>query len=109
MKAHEPYEVPEQGKVYPEPSMFGLLPAYGFYVRHVQGLRMDGVDVSFAGAESRPAFVLDDVKDAEFRAIHAQRSGSDTTFVLRDVEDVRVFQSHPVEDTTVKRVDRRSF
>ena len=109
VKAHEPYEVPEQGKVYPEPSMFGLLPAYGFYVRHVQGLRMDGVDVSFAGAESRPAFVLDDVKDAEFRAIHAQRSGSDTTFVLRDVEDVRVFQSHPVEDTTVKRVDRRSF
>ncbi|MDQ2668752.1 MAG: glycosyl hydrolase family 28 protein [Gemmatimonadota bacterium] len=107
--AHEPYAVPEQGKVYPEPSMFGLLPAYGFYVRHVQGLRMDGVDVSFQGAETRPAFVLDDVKDAEFRGVHSQKSADVPTFVLRDVEDVRVLQSSPVEDTHITKVDRKSF
>ena len=107
--AHEAYDVPEQGKVYPEPSMFGLLPAYGFYIRHVRGLEMDGVDVSFLGAESRPAFVLDDVKDAEFRGIHAQKSPDVPTFVLRDVEDVRVLQSRPVDDTSIKRADRKSF
>jgi polygalacturonase len=107
--AHEPFEVPEQGKVYPEPSMFGLLPAYGFYVRHVQGLRMDGVDVSFLGADSRPAFVLDDVKDAEFRGVHSQKAANVPTFVLRDVEDVRVLQSRPVDDVHITRADRRSF
>ena len=109
VKAHEPYDVPEQGKVYPEPSMFGLLPAYGFYVRHVQGLQMDGVDVSFLGEESRPAFVLEDVKDAEFRGIHAKKAALVPTFVLRGVEDIRVLQSRPVDDTSIKRAKRRSF
>ena len=34
----EPYAVPEREAMYPEPSMFGVLPAYGFYVRHAAGI-----------------------------------------------------------------------
>ena len=61
----EPYAVPEREAMYPEPSMFGVLPAYGFYVRHAAGIRMDGVEVGFMSPDTRPAFVLDDVRDVE--------------------------------------------
>ena len=38
---------PEQEKGYPEPSMFGLLPAYGLFVRHAKNLTVERLDVSF--------------------------------------------------------------
>ena len=28
----EPFETPEREKEYPEPSIFGMLPAYGFFI-----------------------------------------------------------------------------
>ena len=34
----DPYNVPEMPREYPEPSNFGILPAYGLYARHVRGL-----------------------------------------------------------------------
>ena len=36
----EPFDTPEQEKEYPEPSMFGLLPAYGFFIRHAKGIEL---------------------------------------------------------------------
>src|SRR5215510_11871147 len=55
----EAYAVPERETMYPEPSMFGVLPAYGFYVRHAAGVHMDGVDVAFMALDTRPEIVLD--------------------------------------------------
>jgi hypothetical protein len=37
---------PEKEDTYPEPTMFGDLPAYGFFIRHVKGLQMRDVEVS---------------------------------------------------------------
>ena len=62
----------EKEKEYPEPSMFGAIPAYGFYIRHVKGIEMDNVQVSYLKEDLRPAFILDDVKNAEFRNVKAQ-------------------------------------
>jgi Glycosyl hydrolases family 28 len=55
-------EIPENPKAYPEARMFGRLPSYGFYCRHVNGLRMRGIEVNAAANEMRPAIVCDDVK-----------------------------------------------
>lgn len=103
------YAVPEQEAVYPEPSMFGVLPAYGFYVRHVKGLQMDGVDVGVMSDDMRPAFVLDDVRDAEFHEVRAQKIGSVPTFVLRNVDEIRLVNSRPVGDVYVPHAAERSF
>jgi polygalacturonase len=105
----EPYAVPEREAMYPEPSMFGVLPAYGFWVRHAAGVRMDGVEVGFAQEDRRPAFVLDDVRDAEFHGVRARKAAGVPTFVLRDVAEVRVTHSAPVADTYVRQAARRSF
>ena len=105
----DPYAVAEQVRVYPEPSMFGIVPAYGFYVRHVTGLRMDGVEVGFDQDDKRPAFVLDDVKDVEFHRVRAQKAAQVPTFVLRDVDAFLVLHSRPIGDRYVRRAARASY
>src|SRR5205823_6054506 len=41
-------EPPERENSYPEPSMFGTIPAYGFFIRHVKGIEFSNVEVSYA-------------------------------------------------------------
>ena len=55
--------IPEVESDYPEYSMFGALPAYGLYVRHVRGLALENVRVSFAQRDFRPALVCDSVSE----------------------------------------------
>jgi polygalacturonase len=94
---------PEMESTYPEPVMFGEIPAYGFFIRHVNGLRLDNVEVSFMKEDMRPAFWLNDVKGAEFFRVRAQRSAEVPTFVLNEVEDFSVQQSHPLPDTRLEK------
>jgi polygalacturonase len=105
----EAYAVPEREAMYPEPSMFGVLPAYGFYVRHAAGVHMDGVDVGFMALDTRPAIVLDDVRDAELHRMRAAKAPGVPTLVLRDVEELRVTHSPPLSDVYVKAVKRQSY
>ena len=56
-------DVPEQIQKYPEFSMFGELPAWALYVRHVDGLDLRNIRFTLRDADFRPAFVFDDVED----------------------------------------------
>ena len=76
-------EVPENEKNYPEPSMFGVIPAYGFYVRHARGVVFDNIDVSFDKNDERPAIILDDVKEVSFHRTKARLAPEAKMFVLR--------------------------
>ena len=53
--------VPEQEGMYPGFSMFGELPAWGLYCRHVSGLKIENVTMRLKGKDFRPAVVCDDV------------------------------------------------
>jgi len=64
--------VPENEKNYPEPSMFGAMPAYGFFIRHVSGLKMRDVEVSFLSDDARPAFMFDNVKGLDVHNVKGQ-------------------------------------
>ncbi|HEY4150043.1 MAG TPA: glycosyl hydrolase family 28 protein [Chitinophagaceae bacterium] len=48
---------------YPEFSMFGELPAWGLYVRHVNGLQLKNIELRFKKTDFRTACVFDDVKN----------------------------------------------
>jgi polygalacturonase len=80
-------EVPEQRDKYPEFSMFGELPAWGFYVRHAEGLTMNNVKVRIRKPDYRPAFVFDDVKGLKLgiMEIVGDDKGADG-FFMRNVE-----------------------
>lgn len=54
-------DVPEQITKYPEFSMFGELPAYGFYLRHAKNITMRNVKMVLEESDYRPAIVADDV------------------------------------------------
>jgi hypothetical protein len=91
-------EPPEEEAAYPEPDMFGEIPAYGFFVRHVKGLEMNNVEVRYMNDEFRQAFTLLDVKNSIFRFVKAQHGRGIPTFSLQDVEDFNTYQSS-VPDT----------
>ena len=60
--------VPEAAAKYPDPDLFGELPALALYGRHVDGLTLRNVKVHAAEPDGRPAFVLDDVTHLEISA-----------------------------------------
>lgn len=61
--------IPEQEKAYPEPWMFGTIPAKGFYIRHAKGIVFDNVQFYYALPDGRPLFVTDDAENIIYRNI----------------------------------------
>src|ERR1041384_232979 len=74
---------PEKENDYPEPAMFGEIPAYGFFIRHVRGLNMSDIEVSYMKEDVRLPFILNDVKVADFFRIKAQRRSNGPMFSLK--------------------------
>lgn len=67
----DPYNVPELPAVYPEPSNWGILPAYGLYARHVENLTLKDIRISCKVEDKRHPLVLDDVENALLSGIYA--------------------------------------
>ena len=108
MPPREPFDTREREKEYPEPSMFGMLPAYGFFVRHVRGVEVSNVEVHVMKEDGRPAFVLDEVRGARFQDVRAQKGPARATFVLKKVEEFET-RGCGVPDVKVGQADRREL
>ncbi len=52
----------ELADAYPEPSMFGITPAWGLWARHVRGLVMERVEMTVVSEDARPKTMFDDTK-----------------------------------------------
>ena len=91
---------------YPEPSMFGPMPATGFFLRHVRSIEMSHVEIATAAPDARPMFYLKDVERADFFAITAPR-GAAGAFSLNDVKDLRIGWSRAASDVTLSSVDSK--
>jgi len=66
-------EVPEQIKMYPENKMFGVsLPAYGFYLRHVDNIVLENIQVNLQYKDQRHAFWLEDAHNVRLNGITAK-------------------------------------
>jgi hypothetical protein len=89
--------------------MFGTMPAYGFFIRHVKGLEMDHVDVSYVKEEMRPPIVLNDVAGADFDHVKARRTPDVPFFILRNVSDFTLHNCPGVTDTNRTTVEHDSF
>lgn len=92
---------PERESEYPEPHMFGILPAYGFYARHVKGLEFHDVKVEFEREDLRPAFVFRDVQDIVLDRVEAERAAKgEPPVVFREgVHNVTVYNSRTIKAT----------
>ncbi|MGW8201423.1 rhamnogalacturonidase [Sphingomonas bisphenolicum] len=62
--ARVPAELPD---AYPEPSMFGLLPSWALWARHVERLTIDRLRAETIAPDQRPPFAFDDVRHVSVR------------------------------------------
>lgn len=65
-------KVPEMPKAYPEFSQHKELPAWGFYVRHAEGITFKNIKLTALKKDYRPAIVLDDVHKGTFSGIQVE-------------------------------------
>jgi polygalacturonase len=69
----ESREIPENESDYPEYKMFGKLPAYGIFVRHVRNISLYNVRLDHEVEDSRPALFFDDVKGLVLSDLHLEK------------------------------------
>ena len=98
---------PEKAEAYPDPPMFGPLPASGWFARHAKNVEMSSVEIVMQQADARPAFHLEDVDGADF--FRMKLPGTKEQFRLKGVKDFRVFgcrhyADQALEEATESRV-----
>jgi polygalacturonase len=99
---------PELENHYPEPGMFGPMPASGFFLRHVHNIEMSHLEIAAAAPDARPAFYLKDIARADFFAVTAPRT-PDGAFALHDVKDLRIGWSRAASDVNLETIDSKSL
>ena len=85
------------------------MPSHGFYVRHVKGIQFDNIEIRTAKEDLRPAFVLDDVEDADFFRIKVPHAAGVPVFALHNVSDFAVHMCGGVPDTELKTVESKTL
>jgi hypothetical protein len=96
---------PVEEGAYPDPGIYGDLPATGFYLRHVRNLEVSNVEVATEAADARAAFCLQDVDDADF--FHVRVPSGSSAFELRAVKNFRSFGSLSAPDTRLETAENR--
>lgn len=102
-------EVPELEDGYPDPRFFGKIPAYGFFIRHVDGIEFNNVEIRYMEEDFRPAFVLDDVKNADFINVKTQKNLDIPTFMLKNIENFRTKDCQTVPDIELEIVKQKKL
>jgi polygalacturonase len=74
-------EVPELADHYPEAWMFGVLPAYGLYARHVEELTLRNVRTRWEAEDARPAMVFDDAREVQLDAFQTDTVAGDAPVI----------------------------
>ncbi|CDD63758.1 endopolygalacturonase [Firmicutes bacterium CAG:882] len=114
-----PYNVPELAGVYPEPSNWGILPAYGIYARHVDGLELENIKLGYIVEDERPAVVFDDVHDGILKecGLMAEKNSPHIVFVENkykrptNLEYVPDYPYHTTDNsvTVIPGADRENY
>ncbi len=105
----DPYNIPEMPREYPEPSILGILPAYGIYARHVRGLKLNNITLKYRVPDERPAVVLDDVTDARLsnltvRTVPGVPAIVEVMNTKKREADLEYVKDTPYKTTAVTRV-----
>lgn len=79
-------KITEAESAYPEFSMFGELPAWGLYVRHVKGLTLKNVQLRFMNEDFRAACIFNDVNGLRLNDVSIPSYKELPIIVLKDVK-----------------------
>ena len=88
------WNIEEKPKAYPDGTMFGTLPAYGFFIRHANNITFEGIQLTTKGADMRPALYLDDVEQGKFSDMQIRSyEGTETNFLLKESNGIIIKES----------------
>ena len=98
---------PDNEDKYPDPNMFGPLPATGLFGRHVRNLELSHVEVTVRAPDARPAVWLKDADGVD--ASFVKFPSGAPNFAFDGVRGFRTFGSRNVPDKTIASVDKGGF
>jgi polygalacturonase len=98
---------PENERGYPEASMFGTLPATGFFLRHARNIEFSNIEISTAKPDARPAIWAEDVDGLDCFRLRIARDSA--AFSLRNVREFRNFGSQTARDVSEATVNSASY
>jgi hypothetical protein len=75
----------------------------------VKGLQVNNVVLKTLNPDERPAFVLDDVHDASFSHVDAQKQGNTPVFILKNVTGITTHEVKGVEDIKIKKAENQKL
>jgi len=105
----EAYDTPEREKEYPEPSMFGLMPAAGFFIRHAKGIELNGVTLTQMKPDGRPALVIDQARDILLERVNSEGPAGVPALVMKNTQNVVIRNSARLPDGRIERADRKEM
>ncbi|MCI9338538.1 MAG: hypothetical protein HFH93_13560 [Lachnospiraceae bacterium] len=97
----DPYNVPELPDAYPEPSNWGILPAYGLFAKHVDGLTLRNIRFSCKVPDGRHVCVFDDVADVCVDGMEA--------YCARDIAPIALVTDHYRRRTNAENVPEQPY
>ena len=102
-------DVQENEDKYPESTMFGILPASGFYCRHVDGLTFRDIVIRYNTPELRPALICHDVRNFQLFNFNAQVSeNASAQIILRNSNEVFISECQPPKMDVFLRLEDNS-
>ena len=102
--ALQPAEKPDG---YPEATMFGTLPAQGFFIRHARNVQFGNIEIAAVQSDERPLFWMQDVDGVDLFRV---KGGAQTRgYALQGVKGFRSFGSRNIPDKTADSIDSLEF
>ncbi|KAA9038776.1 polygalacturonase [Ginsengibacter hankyongi] len=83
-------KVKEDEKGYPQPTVWGNLPSYGFFIRHVKGISLSNVTLSSVAPDLRFPIIAVDVENLLINHISLNKKNSKIDILLNDVKNYKI-------------------
>ena len=102
-------EKPELVNEYPESTQLGNLPAYGFFVRHADGITFRDVEFNYNKEDLRPALLFDDVQNVKLLNFDAEiAKDTKAQIVLHGSNSVFIKECSPRSSNVFISIEKNS-
>ena len=83
-------KIPEEVTSYPEFSMFGEVPVWGLYVRHVKGITLKNVKLVNKKKDYRTALLVNDAKNVTLQNFSVKGATSLPVFLFNNIQSLQL-------------------
>jgi polygalacturonase len=89
---------PEEERRYPEPDMFGPMPAHGIFIRHARNIEIRNVEFAFENHDARPVLWASDVQGLELIHVKIPVSQGPLVGTFRNIDGLYIAGCKDIKD-----------